>query len=107
MSSRLDRLFILLETGSTQAIRRAAANQLGEVNMKQEIFYKNIFLIFIYLFVYFVFCPGSEKSSSRVVVSVEEVGEVFVSQHLGDQTSSLTSSGGHPQPCSSLETSAG
>jgi len=31
MSSRLDRLFILLESGSSPATRRAAANQLGEV----------------------------------------------------------------------------
>lgn len=29
--SRLDRLFILLESGSTASIRKAAANQLGEV----------------------------------------------------------------------------
>jgi len=31
MSSRLDRLFILLETGSSSATRKAAASQLGEV----------------------------------------------------------------------------
>jgi hypothetical protein len=31
MSSRLDRLFILLESGSSPATRRAAASQLGEV----------------------------------------------------------------------------
>ena len=31
MSSRLDRLFVLLETGSSAATRRAAARQLGEV----------------------------------------------------------------------------
>jgi len=31
MSSRLDRLFILLESGSSAATRKAAANQLGEV----------------------------------------------------------------------------
>lgn len=31
MSSRLDRLFILLETGSTPVIRKSAAQQLGEV----------------------------------------------------------------------------
>jgi len=31
MSSRLDRLFILLESGSSAATRKAAANQIGEV----------------------------------------------------------------------------
>jgi TATA-binding protein-associated factor len=31
MSSRLDRLFLLLETGSTALTRKAAALQLGEV----------------------------------------------------------------------------
>ena len=31
MTSRLDRLFVLLETGSTASIRKAAAKQLGEV----------------------------------------------------------------------------
>lgn len=31
MTSRLDRLFILLETGSTAATRQAAAKQIGEV----------------------------------------------------------------------------
>ncbi|KAK9499893.1 hypothetical protein O3M35_002836 [Rhynocoris fuscipes] len=31
MSSRLDRLFLLLDTGSSAVTRRAAANQLGEV----------------------------------------------------------------------------
>ena len=33
MSSRLDRLFVLLESGSTASIRKAAANQLGEVTI--------------------------------------------------------------------------
>ena len=36
MSSRLDRLFILLESGSSAATRKAAANQLGEVSMNKK-----------------------------------------------------------------------
>ena len=42
MTSRLDRLFVLLETGSTSSIRKAAANQLGEVLFFQNKIFDNL-----------------------------------------------------------------
>ena len=59
MSSRLDRLFILLESGSSGATRKAAANQLGEVSMK--IYQNGSFYKFLSRYV-FVFCYIHHKN---------------------------------------------
>ena len=95
MTSRLDRLFVLLETGSTPAIRKAAANQLGEVR---------IYSLMSPAKFYHLLSAGPEESSPGASVTAEEDSEVFVPQQLGDEARRCPGGRGRAQECSGLET---
>ena len=73
MSSRLDRLFILLESGSSPATRRAAANQLGEVGSISNISVKYCILSL----------SGTEEPPRRAAQPAEEGAEVSLPHKLG------------------------
>ena len=45
--SRLDKIFILLETGSNPQTRKLAATQIGEVSNVKSYLYKQIIYIYV------------------------------------------------------------